>query len=128
MPIGIKFPFKETDSGGLFAYTTITEQAVRSNLIAFLTLRKGQRPMHNDLYSPIYDFIFDNYDDIFIDSLKTQLKNKLNRYFPEMVLSDVVFNFNESNNYLEIRILYSVPELLINDSVEIGVQLENNNS
>ena len=53
--LGIQFPFKETYNGGIIKYTQTDVQAIKSNLTALLTLKRGQRPMNNSLYSPLYD-------------------------------------------------------------------------
>lgn len=109
MPIGLYFPFKETDAGGIIRPTQTTRESTKSNLIAFLTLRKGQRPMHNDLYSPLYDFIFEQFDAIAEKELTEAVDAKLKKYFPEIELIEIVLNFTEETNLLEVEIIYSIP-------------------
>lgn len=111
MPIGLYFPFKETDTGGIIRPTQTTRESTKSNLIAFLTLRKGQRPMHNDLYSPLYDFIFDQFDAIAENEITEAVDAKLKKYFPEIELIEIVMDFTEETNLLEVEIIYSIPAL-----------------
>lgn len=109
MPIGLYFPFKETDAGGIIRPTQTSRETTKSDLIAFLTLRRGQRPMHNDLYSPLYDFIFEQFDSIAEKELIEAVDAKLKKYFPEIELLDILMNFTEEEHLLEIEIVYSIP-------------------
>ena len=109
MPIGLHFPFKETDAGGIIRPTYSTRESTKSNLIAFLTLRKGQRPMHNGLYSPLYDFIFEPFDSIAEKELMEALEEKLKKYFPEITLVETQLTFEEHINLLNVKIVYSFP-------------------
>ena len=125
MANGIKFPFKNTQLGGMFEQTTTTEQTIKSNLIAFLTLRKGQRPMDNGLYSPLYDFIFEPFDEIADQQLKEKLKQKLGKYFPELVLKKIVNYFDENENAINCKIYYTISSLgNIPGEVEVAIITE----
>jgi phage baseplate assembly protein W len=108
MPIGLSFPFKDTDTGGIIRPTFSTRESTKSNLIAFLTLKKGQRPMHNDLYSPLYDFIFEPFDTIAEKEMMEALDSKLKKYFPEIKLEETIMEFFEEENLLEVKIVYSI--------------------
>lgn len=109
MPIGLYFPFKETDTGGIIRATNTTMEATRSNLIAFLTLRRGQRPMHNAMYSPLYDYIFEPIDSISEKELIESVDEKLKKYFPEIELSEIKLDFEEEANLLHVEVIYSMP-------------------
>jgi hypothetical protein len=126
MAIGIKFPFQESFDGGVFRYTRTTPEKVRTNLIALLTSKRRQRPMHNNLYSPLWDFIFEPWDEISADRLKTELLNKIADFLPEINTEDVLFNFDEFTNVLTTKIVYSIVELAgATDFVEIDVVIHN---
>jgi phage baseplate assembly protein W len=111
MSIGIRFPYQETEIGGLIKATDTTPETVQSNLIAFLTLRKGQRPMRNDLYSPLYDYIFQPWDDISESELYDALESKLRKYFPEIALKEIQMNYKEEEKMLDMKIVYTIPTL-----------------
>lgn len=108
MPIGLQFPFKETDTGGVIRPTRTARESTKSDLIAFLTLKKGQRPMHNDLYSPLYDFIFEPLDSIAEKEIMEALDSKLKKYFPEIRLEETELTFHEETNVLDVKIIYSL--------------------
>lgn len=125
MAIGIKFPFQESFDGGVYKFTRTTPEKVRSNLIALLTLKRKQRPMHNNLYSPLWDFIFEPWDEISADKLKKALLDKITTFIPEVTANDVLFSFDEETNVLSTRIVYSIVELAgATDFVEIDVIIQ----
>lgn len=125
MAIGIKFPFQESSDGGIFKYTKTTPEKVRANLIALLTMKRRHRPMHNDLYSPLWDFVFEPWDEISADKLKTALFDKIITFIPEITTEDVVFSFDEETSVLTTKIIYSIIELAgATDFVEIDVTIQ----
>ena len=82
--LGILFPFGETFNGGIIAPTKTTAEAVKSNLTAFLLLKRGQRVMRNNMYSPIYDYIMEPWDEISESGLRQDLEDKISEYFKEI--------------------------------------------
>jgi phage baseplate assembly protein W len=127
MSIGIRFPFQESFEGGVFRYTKTTPEAIRTNLISLLTTKKKQRVMNNNLYSPLYDQIFEVWDEIAEDKLKTDLTSKINTYIPEITLEDLVFTFDEFNNVLTVKVVYGINTLGgTPDSVEIDINVAQN--
>lgn len=128
MAIGLRFPFQESFEGGVFRYTRTTPEKVRSNLIALLTLKKRQRPMHNNLYSPLWDYVYEPWDEISADRLKTALLEKIETFIPDVITEDVLFSFDEVTSVLTTKIVYSIVELAgAKDSVEIDVIIQSGN-
>lgn len=126
MAIGIKFPFQESFDGGVFRYTRTTPEKVRTNLIALLTSKRRQRPMHNNLYSPFWDFIFEPWDEISADRLKTALLDKIATFMPEIITQDIIFTFDEETSVLTTKVVYSLVELAgATDFVEIDITIQN---
>lgn len=126
MAIGIRFPFQDSFEGGVFRYTKTTPEKVRTNLISLLTLRKKQRPMRNTLYSPLYDVIFEPWDEITEDKLRTALFEKIEMFMPEITVEEISFEFDEATYVLTTKIVYSIIELAgVNDVVEINVTIQN---
>jgi len=122
MANGILFPFKNTQDGGVFKKTITSLETTRSDLIAFLTLKKKQRPMRNNLYSPYYDYLFEPWDEISDASLQADLVEKINQFFPEIVLKEIQNTFLEEENVLQSKIIYSIP-ILGNVEDEINLSL-----
>lgn len=127
MAIGVRFPFQETSEGGVFRYTKSSEEAIRTNLISLLTTKRKQRVMNNNLYSPLYDQIFEQWDEIAQDSLDSKLREVISRYIPEITVTDIQYTFDETTYVLSVKIIYSINYLQgVTDSVEVGVTLQDN--
>ncbi len=125
MAISIKFPFQESFDGGVYRYTKTTPEKVRTNLIALLTMKRRQRPMRNNIYSPLWDFIFEPWDEISADKLKTALLDKISSLIPEITTEDIIFTFDESTYILTTKVVYSIVELAgMTDFIEIDVQMQ----
>lgn len=122
--LGIQFPFTETYNGGVIGYTQIDVEATKSNLTAFLTLRKGQRPMNNSLYSPLYDYVMEQWDEISETNLTNDLKQKLVEFFPEIEVKKIKFVFDEENNYLHLTLYYNIVALKIQDNVSVTLVVQ----
>ena len=127
MSIGIRFPFQETIEGGVFRYTKTTPEAIRTNLVSLLTTKKKQRVMNNNLFSPLYDQIFEVWDSISEDKLRTALTEKIKTYITDITLEDLIFSFDETTNVLSVKVVYSINSLgQVKDSVSIDVNIQQN--
>jgi len=128
MAIGVRFPFQETNEGGVFRYTKSSEEAIRTNLISLLTTKKKQRVMNNNLYSPLYEQIFEEWDEISQDILDEKLKAVISKYITEIMVEDIKYTFDETNYTLTVKVIYSIDYLQgVQSSVEVGVALQPNN-
>lgn len=125
--INILFPIKDTDSGDVFQGTTNTSAAVRSNLIALLTLKRGQRPMQSRMFSPIFDHIFEPLDEITQNELETEIKQKVNEFIPEVDIKKISYTNDLENNLLNIKITYSIKDFLNTiEQIELNIPLNTN--
>jgi hypothetical protein len=128
MAIGVRFPFQETNEGGVFRYTKSSDEAIRTNLISLLTTKKKQRVMNNNLYSPLYEQIFEEWDEISQDILDEKLKDVISKYITEITVEDIKYTFDETNYTLTVKVIYSIDYLQgVQSSVEVGVALQPNN-
>jgi len=128
MAIGVRFPFQETNEGGVFRYTKSSDEAIRTNLISLLTTKKKQRVMNNNLYSPLYEQIFEEWDEISQDILDEKLKDVISKYITEITVEDIKYTFDEINYTLTVKVIYSIDYLQgVQSSVEVGVALQPNN-
>lgn len=122
--LGIQFPFTETRNGGVIGYTEIDTEAIKANLTAFLTLRKGQRVMNNSLYSPLYNYIMEVWDELSEISLTDELKQKLAEFFPEISVKKIKFVFEEDSHFLHLTLYYTVIDLKVEDNVSISLVIQ----
>lgn len=128
MTISVKFPFKETQRGGVFQATTTTQESIQTNLVSLLTTKRRHRVMRSGLYSPLWDYIFEPWDDISAETLKTELIDKISEYIPEVIVSDIIFTFTEQESLLEVKVKYRIIDLGdINEEVVVSIPVEPGN-
>lgn len=81
--------------------------------------------MRNNFYSPLWDYIFELWDDISSETLKSELIEKISEYIPQVEVSEILFNFIDADNILEVEIKYKVSDLGdIKDSISISIPVE----
>jgi phage baseplate assembly protein W len=105
--INIKFPFKDSQKGGVFDVNVVTENALKDNLISLLTTRRGQRVMRANLFSPIYDYIMEPIDGTTKKQLRLAVEEKVEEFLPEIIIKDIIINENEEQNLLIIKIVFT---------------------
>ena len=125
MSISIKFPFRETQQGGVFMTNKTTQESIQTNLISLLTTKRRNRVMNNSLYSPLWDYIFEPWDDISESRLKNDLISKISEFIPSVEIVDIQFNFDDVENLLEVKLIYKIIDLGgVSDSVSVVFPVE----
>ena len=115
--INIKFPFEEGTEGGVFNCNEISTYAYRDDLVALLTLRRGQRPMQNDMYSPVYDYLFEQMDSIIEKQLQKDIQDKVNKYIPQIKITQFLLTEFLKENYIQIKIGFNLKDFQGNGQV-----------
>ncbi len=127
--IGIFFPIKSTTEGGIFKGTKTTDQSLRSDLIALLTLKRGQRPMQSRMYSPIYDYLHEPLDDISQNELETKIKEKVKEFIPQLEVNKIRFTPKQTENLLGIKIFYKIKDFFGPDeTIELNIPTQQFNA
>jgi phage baseplate assembly protein W len=125
MPIGIRLPFTQTPEGGMFGSTKTSAQAIRTNLVSLLTTRRGHRVMNNRLFSPLYDYLFSQWDATTEAELDKALRDKILEFIPEVSIENILYSFEEGTNILSVKIVYRIPILGgIGDQVAISINID----
>ena len=125
MNIGIQFPFEDSNSGGRFKTTRTTKDAIKTNLISLMLTKPGQRPMRSNVYSPFFHYIFDQYDDRTEEMLEEEVRAVVADVMPEIVLEQLIFDFNEDTKVLAVTFGYSIRAFgSLDDSITIPFQFQ----
>lgn len=120
--INIKFPFSETQNGGVFASNITTENALKDDLISLLTTKKRQRVMRSGLYSPIFDYISQPLDEISKQRLQSDIKEKIATFIPQIEIKGIKFTEKPEENLLGIKIVFSISSLFdTTQTVELNI-------
>ena len=121
--ISIRFPFRRTQEGGVFDTTKTTDEAIRTNLVSLLTTKRGHRVMRPDLYSPLFDYIMEPWDEISEDELRSELLDKITDYMGDLIeVNKINLDIQDRGNTLRVEVIYSVTQLGgATDGVELFV-------
>jgi phage baseplate assembly protein W len=127
--INIKFPFKDTYTGGIFQTNKTTANALKDDMISLLTTRRGHRVMRSSLYSPIYDYIMEQMDDYTKKQLETEIIQKVAEFIPQITITKVLFEEDFENNVLTIEIVFRVDSSFgVEDSVILNLPREHDST
>jgi hypothetical protein len=123
--INIAFPFKETQFGGIFLGTTTSESALQSDLIYLLTSRRNSRVMNSQLYSPVFDYIFEQSDSIMQTNLTNDIKDKVKQFIPQIKINNITYSTNPiTPNLMTMLISYSITSLFnVNQTLELNIPI-----
>jgi phage baseplate assembly protein W len=85
--IGIKLPFSGKKQ--LFDLSYTTEEQSISNLKNLLLTRKGERLMHPNFGTAIYNSLFENIDDQFFMDIEQSLTEDINFWLPYIIIDSI---------------------------------------
>ena len=127
-PISIKFPFQRTQEGGVFETNKTTDDAIRTDLVSLLTTKRGHRVMRPGLFSPIFDFLMEPWDEISESELREQLLDKVDQFMAGLIeVKKMIFELQNDGNTLRVEIVYVLLQLGgVTDRVELFVPLAEN--
>lgn len=126
MSVNIKFPFRDTNRGGVFDTNEATPNALKDDLISLLTTRKGQRPMRSTLFSPIYDYIMEPLDEVAKKELQIDIEEKVGEFIPQITITKINYSEDFENNLLTIEIVFRIDTSFgIQESVILNVPRAN---
>lgn len=71
--------------------------AVRQSILNLLRLKKGDKPHHPEIYSPVGDYLFENASAAMKLVLEGEIMNYLNQYEPRIDITNVQVDFPDVN-------------------------------
>lgn len=96
--INIAFPLEDDPQNGRFLKTSrTTRQAVKSRLLLLLYSQKGQRYYRPDWGINIRRYLFEPNDELTRTELVEDIKNTVQRFLPNISVSQVNFHQEEIN-------------------------------
>jgi phage baseplate assembly protein W len=101
--IGVAIPF---NAEGVFKSTYATEDQIKSNLINLLLTYKGERLYNPEFGADLPRLIFEQITPETYTAIQNNIINNVNRFVPEVILTNIEINPDEDNNLLYINISY----------------------
>lgn len=72
--------------------------AVRQSILNLLRLKRGDKPHHPEIFSPVGDFLFENASSAMKIVLESEIMKYLAQYEPRIEISEVTVNFPDVNS------------------------------
>ena len=86
---GIDFPFRDSLEGSYLKMTLTPDREVRANLIHLLLTRKGSRYFLPDFGTRLYQFIFDQNDQVTWDLIEEEIRSSVATYIPNLQIQSI---------------------------------------
>lgn len=88
--------------------SVVDSESVKKALRNLLSFKKYEKPFHPEINSGIYDSLFNNVSSVYIDAVKTIIKQIVEKYEPRVKLYDVGVFPNLDGNSFTVTLNYTV--------------------
>jgi phage baseplate assembly protein W len=86
---GIDFPFRDSLEGKFLKLTSNPEREIRADLIHLLLTRRGSRYFLPDFGTRLYQFIFDQNDNVTFGLIESEIREVVKKYIPNLELTTI---------------------------------------
>ena len=123
LKIGIDLPIRRDPlTGGFFASTSTTIEAVKNNIRNLLNTNKGERFFQPNLGLDLKKYLFSQVTGELQLQIQNDIVSVLESWLPFVEVQDIQLGSNENFNILTIKILFNIkqdPNTL--DSVDLSI-------
>ena len=86
---GIDFPFRDSLEGKFLKLTSSPEREIRADLVHLLLTKKGSRYFLPDFGTRLYQFIFDQNDNVTFGLIESEIRESVKKYIPNLELTSI---------------------------------------
>lgn len=117
----LDFNFGENPGTGDVNKKTNAE-AIKQSVRNLLLTKRYERPFQDNLYSQLYDLLFESFTSTTLLALDRVIRNVLSYYEPRVNVLDVNISNNPSSNSLNIILKYEIIALSITTTQSIVLE------
>ncbi len=114
--VGVNIPLS---GPSVFISNYQTKDAIKNNLINFFLTNPGERPLNPLFGGGLRAFIFEQITNDNLNFLREDINSKLENYFPNIQIEDLIVSGQEDTNQITVTLKYSVINTNIIDTLEI---------
>jgi phage baseplate assembly protein W len=114
--IGVAIPFSNK---AVFTSTYTTKDQIKSNLINYFLTNKGERIMQPNFGSNLRIFVFEQLDNLVVDSIKQKIQDELSAFFPNVNVRKLDILSSPASNGLQVNLTYNVVNFGIEDEINL---------
>ena len=116
--VGVGLPF---NGKSCFNITYTTQDALKSNLVNWFLTNKGERPLNPDFGGNLRQFLFEQITDSTADDLDLLIRSGVERYFPNVVITQLIFGGNPNDNILTVNLSYTIKNTRESDNITLSI-------
>ena len=114
--VGIDLPF---NGNAVFKSNFQTKDAIKNNLINFFLTNPGDRYLNPTFGGGLREFIFEQLSNDNITFLQSDIEQKIQQFFPNIILTSLNIFENADFNSINIELNYEVANTNITDIINI---------
>jgi len=119
--LGVSLPI-ELDSNDGFALNYGLKETIQQNFVMLLLTNPGERVMEPDFGVGIRTFLFTNKTENYRSSIIAKVNQQVRRYMPGIVIGKIDFaELEQDRNSLSIQITYAIPDIGLQDLLELTI-------
>lgn len=103
---GYSFPFRPV--GGVFPARSEDETLLAQALIQLIGTRRGERVMRPDFGTRIYDFLFENNDEVLQELVRADVMSAIGTFEPRVLVSNITIERKPDEGLIDVKIEYVV--------------------
>ena len=119
--LGVSLPF---NGEAVFNSTFTTKNQSKSNLINILLTQPGERIMQPKFGVGLRQLLFENTPDT--ESIKLQITNQVERYLPQITITDIFVDQPLNTHVLNIIITFRVNQTNEEDAIQVNFNTAQN--
>lgn len=121
MPIAVALPITLDSADGFTMYYTI-RATLKQNFKMLVLTNPGERVMEPGFGVGIKQFLFSNFAADYRSQISGKIQSQVAKYMPAISIRSIDFLDSAADrNTLSIRITYSIPELNLQDLIDITI-------
>lgn len=116
--IGVSLPF---NNPAVFQTVYTTKDQIKYNLINFLLTDPRERIFNPIFGAGIRGRLFEQITDSTADDLDLLIRSGVERYFPNVVITQLVFGGNPNDNILTVNLSYTIKNTRESDNITLSI-------
>jgi hypothetical protein len=116
--IGVSLPF---NNPAVFQTVYTTKDQTKYNLINFLLTDPRERIFNPIFGAGIRGRLFEQITDSTADDLDLLIRSGVERYFPNVVITQLIFGGNPNDNILTVNLSYTIKNTRESDNITLSI-------
>lgn len=121
--VGTAIPF---NAKGVFRITYQTREAIKYNIVNLILTGQTERYLNLSTgFIGLNNILFENINsDGILEVLKDRIKTTIETLYPMVTVQEILFDFKETDNKLELHLVYNISTSEVEDDILINIEIQ----